>query len=108
MTIFAGSCLGGGTTINWTGAFETPDYVLEEWAKDHGLAFATKDEYRKSMDRVNADFHVNTQNSPHNPQNQALWRGSEKLGERVEVIARNVEGCALHPGTDSCGYCGMG
>ncbi len=108
VTIFAGSCLGGGTTINWTGAFETPDYVLEEWAKDHGLAFATKDEYRKSMDRVNADFHVNTQNSPHNPQNQALWRGSEKLGERVEVIARNVEGCALHPGTDSCGYCGMG
>jgi choline dehydrogenase-like flavoprotein len=108
VTIFAGSCLGGGTTINWTGAFETPDYVLDEWAKDHGLDFATNGEYRKSMDRVNAAFHVNRDNSPHNPQNQALWRASEKLGEKVEVIARNVEGCAAHPGTDSCGYCGMG
>jgi choline dehydrogenase-like flavoprotein len=108
VTIYAGSCLGGGTTINWTGAFETPDYVLEEWATDHGLAFATNGEYAKSMARVNAASFVNTDNSPHNPQNQALWRGSEKLGENIAVIARNVEGCATAPGTNSCGYCGMG
>jgi choline dehydrogenase-like flavoprotein len=107
-TIFAGACLGGGTTINWTGAFHTPDYVLEEWTKDHGLAFATNGEYQQSMARVWADFNVNADNSPHNPQNQALWRGSEKLGEKVQVIDRNVEGCAAHPGTESCGYCGMG
>lgn len=108
VTVFAGSCLGGGTTINWTGAFETPHYVLEEWAQDHGLAFATSGEYAACMARVMADAHVNTDNSPHNPQNQALWRGSEKLGEQMHVIARNVEGCAAHPGTDSCGYCGLG
>ncbi len=108
VTIYAGSCLGGGTTINWTGAFETPDYVLDEWARDHGLAFATDGEYAKSMTRVQAASFVNADNSPNNPQNAALWRGSEKLKQSVAVIARNVEGCAAHPGTDSCGYCGMG
>lgn len=108
VTIFAGACLGGGTTINWTGAFPTPEYVLDEWAHDHGLGFATSGEYQRSMDHVMRDLRVNADNSFHNPQNQALWRGSEQLGEHVEVIARNVEGCTAHPGTHSCGYCGMG
>lgn len=108
VTIFAGSCLGGGTTINWTGAFHTPEYVLQEWAEEHGLPAATDGRYAQSMARVMAACNVNEANSPHNPQNQALWRGSEMLGEAVSVIARNVEGCAEHPGTESCGYCGLG
>lgn len=108
ITIFAGACLGGGTTINWTGAFNTPEYVLQEWADLHGLAFANTSAFQESFRRVNARFHVNLNNSPHNPQNQALWTGSEKLGDRVESIARNVEGCASDGNAESCGYCGMG
>ena len=32
VALLAGACLGGGTTVNWAGAFRTPDYILEEWA----------------------------------------------------------------------------
>ena len=31
VAILAGSCLGGGTTINWQTALRTPDNVRDEW-----------------------------------------------------------------------------
>ena len=41
--LLAGSCLGGGTTINYTTSFRTPEDVREEWAA-HGVpAFATEE-----------------------------------------------------------------
>lgn len=107
LTVFAGSCLGGGTTINWTGSFPTPDYVLEEWAQEHGLGFANSTGYAKGMQAVMDSLSVNSDNSSHNPQNDALWRGSKSLGQQVEVIQRNVDGCSKNGGKH-CGYCGLG
>ena len=31
VVVLAGACVGGGTTINWSAAFYTPDHVLQEW-----------------------------------------------------------------------------
>ncbi len=106
-TVFAGSCLGGGTTINWTGSFPTPEHVLDEWDREHGLGFVNGKTYRDGVDTVMEAFSVNGDNSPHNFQNEALVRGSKKIGQEVSVILRNVQGCQVD-GCKSCGYCGMG
>lgn len=108
VTIFAGSCLGGGTTVNWTGSFPTPDYVLEEWSANHGFSAANTSEYAAGLQSAMDSISANTDNSPHNPQNEALWRGSEALGHKVGVIHRNVEGCREADNGRACGYCGMG
>jgi choline dehydrogenase-like flavoprotein len=89
MTLLAGSCLGGGTTVNWAGAFRTPDYVLEEWAKKHHNPFFLQESYQKSLDAVSDRMGVSTQYHFHNPQNMALLSGSEALGHHPRLIPRN-------------------
>ena len=87
--ILAGSCLGGGTTVNWAGAFRTPDYVLQEWAREHDAPHFTTPEFKESIDAVARTIGVNTDYTRHNGQNQALWDGSTKLGQEVKLIPRN-------------------
>jgi GMC oxidoreductase len=50
-TVFAGSCLGGGTVINWSASLRTPPHILEEWAKEHQNPHFLTPEYRQSQDR---------------------------------------------------------
>jgi choline dehydrogenase-like flavoprotein len=107
ITIFAGSNLGGGTTINWAGSLQTPDYILEEWAKEADLPFLLTKKYQEGFEEVMTMTHVNTQESPHNKQNQKLWQGSEKLGHLLKLMPRNVQGCLAH-NTVECGYCSFG
>ncbi|GAB3303254.1 GMC family oxidoreductase N-terminal domain-containing protein [Hymenobacter tenuis] len=104
IALLAGSCLGGGTTVNWAGAFQTPDYVLEEWAREHEVPHFTSMEFKRSLAAVSEVLGVNTDYTRHNGQNQALWDGSRKLGQDVKLIPRNEKGL-----TDSeQHYCGLG
>lgn len=105
--VFAGSCLGGGSSINWSGSFPTPDYVLEEWSRDHGFSDATSNSYAAGLQAAMTAIHANADHSPHNPQNAALKRGSEHLQQHIGVIHRNVQGCQADI-CQSCGFCGMG
>ena len=33
VAILAGSCVGGGTAINWQTSLRAPDYIRDEWAE---------------------------------------------------------------------------
>ncbi|HEX8327916.1 MAG TPA: FAD-dependent oxidoreductase [Hymenobacter sp.] len=90
--ILAGSCLGGGTTVNWAGSFRTPDYVLQEWAREHDAPQFTTLAFKESLNAVARTIGVNTNHTRHNGQNQALWDGSTKLGQEVKLIPRNEKG----------------
>jgi choline dehydrogenase-like flavoprotein len=108
VSIFAGSCLGGGTTVNWSAALRTPDYVLEEWATKHDNPHFISGDYQRHFEAVEAATHVDTDESAHNKQNQALERGARALGYDASIIPRNAKGCVEAHGCKRCGYCSLG
>jgi choline dehydrogenase-like flavoprotein len=87
--LLAGSCLGGGTTVNWAGAFRTPDYILDEWTREHAAPQFTSATFQASLDAVSAVLSVNTDYTHHNGQNLALRDGSARLGQATQLIPRN-------------------
>lgn len=103
MIVLAGSCLGGGTVINWSTSLRTPPEVLAEWERDYGLTGATSPEYARGFAAVERRIGVNTEDSAPNRNNAALQRGCEALGYRWAAIPRNASGCEQR-----CGYCGFG
>lgn len=103
MVILAGSCLGGGTTVNWSTSLRTPADVLEEWERGHGLTGATTADYATGFDVAERRLGVNTDDSEPNPNNAALMRGCDALGYAWKTIPRNASDCQQR-----CGACGYG
>ena len=103
--LLAGSCLGGGTTVNWAGAFRTPAYILEEWAREHDAPHFTTPAFARSLDAVAEALGVNTDYPHHNGQNEALRTGSARLGEATKLIPRNERGLA---GAHASHFAGLG
>lgn len=101
MNILAGSVLGGGTTINWAASFRTPDHVLDEWARDYGFHAAVGEAYGRSLDTVMQRLYVNGDTLP-NQMNCILENGSRALGQHIDIIQRNANGCG------ECGFCNFG
>ena len=87
--LLAGSCLGGGTTINWSGCFHTPDYVLDEWATDHSVPFFREKVFQNSLKKVASEISASAKSPFHNFQNRMLWEGSETLKQVVKPVPRN-------------------
>ncbi|MBT9393192.1 FAD-dependent oxidoreductase [Hymenobacter sp. NST-14] len=104
VAVLAGSCLGGGTTVNWAGAFRTPDYVLQEWAREHQAPHFVSEEFKRSLDAVSRVLGVNIDYGRHNGQNQALLEGSRRLGQEVKLIPRNER----HPADSEDHFQGLG
>lgn len=104
VALVAGRGLGGGTVVNYTTSFRTPDHVREEWASIGATQFATE-EYTASMDAVCNRLGVNTDHDKAAPRDAILERGARALGWDVEAMPRNVLGCDQDI---ECGRCGMG
>lgn len=104
VALVAGRGLGGGTVVNYTTSFRTPDHVREEWAAQGAKQFATE-EYAASMDAVCARLGVNTDHDKAAPRDAILERGARALGWDVAAMPRNVLGCDQDV---ECGRCGMG
>src|SRR5688500_4335390 len=100
--LIAGTCLGGGTVVNFTTSFRTPDEVREEW---EGLGFPAGDAFGASLDAVCERLGVNTEHNRPSRRDEVLRRGLESLGWHVDAMPRNVLGCEQG---GVCGYCGYG
>lgn len=104
VALMAGSCLGGGTVVNYSTSFRTPDEVRAEWAR-HGVAAFGGEEYTQSLDAVVERLGVNLDYNKASAREELLRTGCEALGWHVEAMPRNVRDCDQGK---ECGYCGLG
>jgi choline dehydrogenase-like flavoprotein len=103
VSILAGSCLGGGTVVNWSTSFRTPDHVLGEWEREFGLTGFAGGELSRHFDTVEARMDINQQDGSPNANNAIIQRGCEKLGWSWGEMPRNANHCEQR-----CGACGYG
>ena len=105
LVVLQGATLGGGTVINYTTSFPTPEPVRRQWAKEYNLPHLESTEFTRSLDAVARRIDVNTDHAKPSGRDQVLIRGLEELGWHHGLLPRDVRGC---PQDDGCGYCGMG
>ncbi|MGH9259017.1 MAG: GMC family oxidoreductase N-terminal domain-containing protein, partial [Acidimicrobiales bacterium] len=105
LVVLQGATLGGGTVINYTTSFHTPDAVRDEWAHQHNLSHFTGSEFTNSLDAVARRLGVNTAHSTPSGRDRVLIRGLERMGWHLGLLPRAVRGCSQD---DACGFCGFG
>jgi len=105
IALIAGGCLGGGTVVNYTTSFRTPDWLRDEWAQQHGLPAFVTDEFTASLDAVYERLGVNVDHSRVSARERVLERGLQRLGWHAGSMPRNVQGCSQD---ERCGFCGYG
>lgn len=105
LLVLQGATLGGGTVINYTTSFHTPEAVRDEWAHRHNLPHFTGSEFTHSLDAVAQRLGVNTAHSTPSGRDRVLIRGLERMGWHHGLLPRAVRGCSQD---DTCGYCGFG
>jgi choline dehydrogenase-like flavoprotein len=102
--LIAGHCLGGGTVVNYSTSFRTPEEVREEWA-GAGVPAFTSDEYTESLDAVCERQGVSQEYNDPSTRERKLQEGCVALGWHVDAMPRGVRQCAQGK---ECGYCGLG
>lgn len=105
VNIVAGSTLGGGTVVNYTTSFATPDSIRQEWDEVSGLrGVFTGADFAAASEAVHGRLGINQHHNEPSHRDAAMEKGLRDLGWHVAAMPRNVAGCD----PDSCGYCTMG
>jgi choline dehydrogenase-like flavoprotein len=103
VTVLQGKTVGGGSVVNWTTCFRTPGDVLKHWKTKHDVGGVDEAALVPHWEIVEKRLSI----APIplelvNRNNRTLYDGCRALGYDVDVLKRNVSGCA-HTGS-----CGMG
>lgn len=103
INVVAGSCWGGGGTVNWSVALQTQGYVRREWADEHGLQFFDTADFQASLDRVCDFMGSGVEAMAQSHRGQALLDGARMLGWDAQPAPQNTAGQA-----HACGHCHLG
>jgi hypothetical protein len=103
--ILAGSAIGGGTLVNYTTAFRTPEPVLKEWGRVSGVEAFINGEIEASLDEVCDHLGVTFDESEPGRRDALMEEGCQKLGWHIAPLPRAVKNCRQDA---SCGFCGYG
>ncbi|KAI5463056.1 hypothetical protein BGZ63DRAFT_483460 [Mariannaea sp. PMI_226] len=103
ISITAGSCFGGGGTVNWSACLQTQNAVRDEWADGRGLTFFKSSEFQTHLDSVCEHMGVSDEFIRHNHGNSCLLEGGRKLGFSAKPVPQNTGSCEHHDG-----HCALG
>jgi choline dehydrogenase-like flavoprotein len=91
--LLAGSCLGGGTVVNYTWCFRPPDFVRDDWKQRFGLSDWAGSDFDDSLDVVWDRIGISSESSIPSKRDHAMRSGLEQLGWDSQVMQRNCKGC---------------
>ncbi|KAK3997873.1 hypothetical protein QBC44DRAFT_279214 [Cladorrhinum sp. PSN332] len=104
VSVTAGSCFGGGGTVNWSAALQTQDFVRKDWAENHDLPVFEDKKFQECLDHVWEKMGCGDENIELNHGNEVLLAGAEKIGcEKFKKVPQNCGG-EKH----NCGHCALG
>ncbi len=106
VSLQAGSCLGGGTVINWTNSLRTTPWVREQWEREFGLEGLAGSAFDRHLDAVWERLGVNDRCSELNGPQQRMKAGAERLGWRFALANRNTD--EQRYSFETAGYMGFG
>jgi len=106
VSIVAGSCVGGGTVVNWTNCLRTHPWVREEWAREHGLEGLDGPEFDAHLDAVSERLEVNGECSDMSGPHCRLKEAAEAMDLDFRPILRNADRSKYDP--ESAAYMGFG
>ncbi|HEV2150065.1 MAG TPA: GMC family oxidoreductase N-terminal domain-containing protein, partial [Longimicrobiaceae bacterium] len=103
VSIVQGRTVGGSTAVNWLIMLPTPEWVLDEWAREHGTEGMRAADLAPVFARVEAETHTRcVPDDAHNPSNRILLDGAARLGWSARAARINARGCVRS------GMCGLG
>lgn len=96
LLLLQGRCVGGSTVVNGCVSFRTPDYILEDWQKQHGLTNLTPAALEPYFAKVESNLGIH-ENQEHeiNRNSSVIREGCKKLGISWKPFKRNIRECAL-------------
>lgn len=98
-----GITVGGSTTINTGTCFRTPEWILDKWVKDFGLAELAPDALAPYFERVESVLQVARSREEYlGGVARVIRRGAESLGWSHFAVPRNAPEC------DGAGVCDFG
>ncbi|HEX5014956.1 MAG TPA: GMC family oxidoreductase N-terminal domain-containing protein [Candidatus Limnocylindrales bacterium] len=101
ITMLSGSAVGGGTLVNWMTSLPAPDWVREDWRRDHAIEGITDASWEADVAAVEGELGV-AEAVVIPPKDQVILRGAEALGWEAGPTRRNATDCG------DCGSCPFG
>jgi choline dehydrogenase-like flavoprotein len=103
VSILQGRAVGGSALVNWLIMLRTPEWVLDEWTRQHGAEGMTPHDLTPVFDLVERETHTRcVPDDAHSPINQAILDGAMRLGWRARGAKVNTWDCVR------AGTCGLG
>jgi choline dehydrogenase-like flavoprotein len=99
--LFAGSCVGGGTMVNWATCLPAPASIRAEWASRHGLDGFDGAEGDEDFAQLSVELGLRPPPDVP-PKDRALLAGATALGIEAAETVRNAAECG------DCGSCTFG